>query len=203
MRSNMTNVKTANAVAGVDKKVYIAAALIAIMGFMWVRVFVNKKSGPDQASAQDILTVAADQTKSHTTTLEYVALPMIEGRNDTLAGDMFALKPWNSEVVEEPEQAPEPTVEVVVEDTRAKWESTIRKVAAGLQIEALLVGQNGQKSEVFIENKILAKGSILTVKNSGQKYDFIVADIGNNYVELRCDETTVTLKMAQQDDVSN
>ena len=199
----MTNVKTANAVAGVDKKVYIAAALIAIMGFMWVRVFVNKKSGPDQASAQDMLTVAADQTKSQTTTLEYVALPMIEGRNDTLAGDMFALKPWNIEVVAEPEQAPEPTVEVEVEDTRAKWESTIRKVAAGLQIEALLVGQNGQKSEVFIENKILAKGSILTVKNSGQKYDFIVADIGNNYVELRCDETTVTLKMARQDDVSN
>ena len=35
------------AVAGVHKKVYIAVALIAPMGFRWVRVFVNKKSGPD------------------------------------------------------------------------------------------------------------------------------------------------------------
>jgi hypothetical protein len=176
--------------AAARKKAIIAVCLIVVMAFMWVRIFTKKgdKTQPVKAAASTVRTVSAS-TKANPkmTTMKYKQLPMIEGRNDVLVRDIFSLQAW-----------------LDGKGTADDWNSKqkllaadIRRAGKALKLEAIIMGEGEQKSEIFISDKLVPAGSDFPTKYKGRVYRFMVESITANKVVLKCKDVVVTLKLAE------
>lgn len=167
--------------AAEKKKSIVALCLIALMGFMWVRVLLRK--APKSAEAA----VGQEEVKSSTSELKisFIELPEVAGRNDALTRDFFAADDWQSfmsggEVNVVPGNDDEEIVKRVVEKL--------------LKLEAITLGENPQ---AFINDKLLAVGDRLLVVEGVDTYECEVVGIEEKTVFIRCGEMEITLKLTQ------
>ena len=166
--------------AAEKKKSIVALCLIALMGFMWVRVLLRKT--PKSAEAA----VGQEEVKSSTSELKisFIELPEVAGRNDALTRDFFAANDWQSFMSGG-------EVNVVSRDGD---EEIIKRVAEKLKLEAITLGKNPQ---AFINDKLLAVGDKLLVAEGADTYECEVVGIEEKTVFIRCGEMEITLKLTQ------
>jgi len=167
--------------AAEKKKGVVALCLIALMGFMWVRVLLRKT--PESAEAA----MGQEEVKPNTSELKisFIELPEVAGRNDALTRDFFAVDDWQSFMSGG-------EVSVV---SRNGDEEIARRVAKKLKLEAIGLGKNPQ---AFINDKLLAVGDKLLVADGVDTYECEVVGIEEKTVFIRCGEAEITLKLTQE-----
>ena len=193
MRQNLKNSGNAanrlfSQLAAEKKKSVVALCLIALMGFMWVRVLVRKT--PESAEAA----VGQEEVKPNTSELKisFIELPEIAGRNDALTRDFFAADDWQDFIDGKGENSG--GIEEVSVVSRNGDEEIARRVAEKLKLEAIALGKNPQ---AFINDKLLAVGDKLLVVDGVDTYECEVVGIEEKTVFIRCGEAEITLKLTQ------
>jgi len=168
--------------AAEKKKSIVALCLIALMGFMWVRVLLRKT--PKSAEAA----VGQEEVKSSTSELKisFIELPKVAGRNDVLTKDFFAANDWQSFI--------DGKKEVNVVPGNGDEEIVKRVVEKLLKLEAIGLGKNPQ---AFINDRLLAVGDRLLVADGVDTYECEVVGIEEKTVFIRCGEMEITLKLTQ------
>jgi len=172
-----------NKLAADKKKAIIAAALVVLMIFMWVRLLGGK--GPQSARAAMVPQVTDENLESAAAKLKvmFVELPYIEGRHDVLARDFFRMDGQFSGA----DQA-----SIVSTDT---GKDGAREVAQGLRLDAISMGP---QPEAFINDRLVKVGEMVVVEGS-KSYQCQVKSIRANSVIVKYEETEIELKLKQPD----
>jgi hypothetical protein len=177
--------------AAEKKKTVMAVCLITVMVFMWVRVLGRK--GPQSARAAVVAQkVTEGQTKPELK-MSFMKLPKVEGRNDVLSRDFFAVGSWR-DFMRGGEGKPIDDGRGMMDDRREGSEERARWIAGKLKLEAIVLGENPR---AFINDKLLSAGDKLFVGDGINTYECEVAGIKENTVVVRCGETEVTLRLTQ------
>lgn len=171
------------------KKTILAACLVILMAFMWIKVLSGKK--PEAAGAATPTSQSTNSAKLDSeANVSYIDLPEVEGRNDSIKRDVFASNGWK-DFSNKDNMVITREVNVVPGDVT---ESVIRRIADSLKLEAFVMGENPR---AFINDKILSEGDTLSISDGSQKYECEVVSIENNSVVMRCGKAEVILKLKQ------
>jgi hypothetical protein len=186
MNGNKTNGgfnRLLNQLAADRKKFFIAAALIVLMVFMWVRLLGGE--GPQSAHAATTLPVTAGSVASAAVKVRSipVALPYIEGRHNVLARDFFRIDGQFSGAA---------GASIVSTDT---GKDGVREVAQGLRLDAI---STGPQPEAFINDRLVKVGDTIVVEGS-KRYPCQVMSISANSVIVKYEEIEIELKLKQPD----
>jgi len=183
MKQNVRNDgKGANRVfsrlAAEKKKGIVVLCLIAVMGFMWVRVLLRKTPESAEAAARQ------DEVEPNTSELKisFIELPKVAGRNDVLTKDFFAANDWRD------------FIDGKKDVSRDDDEEIVKRVTEKLKLEAIALGKNPQ---AFINDKLLSVGDKLLVADGVDTYECEVVGIEEKTVFIRCREAEITLKLTQ------
>lgn len=172
------------------KKTVVAVCLITVMVLMWVRVLGRK--GPQRADAAVMAQEVSDGQTKPELKISFIELPKVEGRNDVLTRDFFAVGNWRDFMKGGEENSG--GIEEISVVSRNGSEETVRQVAEKLKLEAIVLGENPR---AFINDKLLSAGDKLSIGNGINTYECEVVEIKENTVLIRCGETEVTLRLTQ------
>jgi len=183
----------------INKKTVMAAGLILLMLFMWVRLLFSGGSDVNDVKGNTIPVTPPVDSSQSVSKLERVELPVIAGRNDVITYDMFSKSRWAS--------SKKNTVIVgsqSVTDVGAKTqEMKIRQIAKSLELGAIIDGVKGASNEAFVDGELVSDGSKLKVRRSGRVYEFTVEAIMRDRVVLKWNEYTIAIKMSEANEVSS
>lgn len=169
------------------KKAVLAACLVAVMAFMWIRLL--RKDAPQSAQASP----AMQQTSaSSPPKISFVDLPKVPGRHDVIARDFFAPGDWWKSIKGIGGQNRTGTEEVKVVSAKGDRE-VINLLAARLNLEAIVK----DPLQAFINGKLLSVGDKLLIREGVRTLDCEVVQIEQNQVTIRCGQSQVTLKLSQ------
>jgi len=169
--------------AAEKKKTVMAACLVVVMVFMWLKILGGKT--PQSAGAAMIAQDMSKKQLSSKSKISFVELPKIKGRNDVLTRDFFTIGGKHLGGTGE--------VNVL---SGANIEEYIRRIAEKLKLQAIILGSN---SQVFINDKLLTIGDELLIRDdvTGNIYECEITGIEENTVFIRCGEAEIQLKLAQ------
>jgi hypothetical protein len=177
--------------AAEKKKTVIAVCLITVMVLMWVRVLTRK--GPQSANAAITTQEITEGRMGPELKVSFIELPKVEGRNDVLTRDFFAVVNWwdfmrggEGKLIDDGRET--------MDDKGDSSAETVRWIAGKLKLEAIVLGENPR---AFINDKLLSEGDKLFVRDGTSTYECEVTKIEENMVSIRCGETEVTLKLMQ------
>ncbi len=175
--------------AAEKKKTMLAVSLIALMAFMWVRVFVKKTPAAEGA----VVSGQTDQANSSNPTLKisFIELPEVVGRNDVITRNFFASNGWHNFNGHGKNVVRIEEVNVVPGDV---MEKVIKKVVQKLKLEAIWIGEN---PKAYINDKVLSVEDTLLVSDGVDKYECEIVAIEDNTVVIRCGKAEVKLKLTQ------
>ncbi|MHC4459879.1 MAG: hypothetical protein ACYS6W_02560 [Planctomycetota bacterium] len=167
------------------KKGILALCLIAVMGFMWVRVLLRKT--PRNAEATARREEAGPDTSDSNSQLKisFIDLPEVAGRNDVLTKDFFAANGWQDFIDGKNE------VSVVSRDDD---EERVKRVAEIIKLEAIRLGENPQ---AFINDKLLSVGDKLLVVDGADTHECEVVGIEEKTVFIKFGEAEITKELTQ------
>ena len=185
--SNGTN-RLVGRLAAEKKKTVTALCLIAVMTIMWAKV-LSRKSPATAAAAlrNEVVNVEGSNLVSN---ISFIELPIVEGRNDVLKRDFFAVGDWQDFIRNKEGKNLTEDVNVVSRRNR----EVMKRIAEKLKLEAIGLDGNPQ---VFINSKLLSVGDILLVNDGGNTYECEVVSIEENAVLIKCGEAEITLKLAK------
>jgi len=176
------------------KKAVLAACLVAVMAFMWIRLL--RKDAPQSAQANPTMqqTSASSQGQPATPSkISFVELPKVPGRHDVITRDFFAPGDWWKSIKGIEGQNRTGTEEARVVSAKGDRE-VINLLAARLNLEAIVKDKNLQ---AFINGKLLSVGDKLLIREGVRTLDCEVVQIEQNQVAIRCGQSQVTLKLSQ------
>jgi hypothetical protein len=189
--ANLGN-RLASYVAVERRKVMVAVCLIIVMGIMWVKLLTGKGE-PSAATAATIAALPQTETKAAALRITYKELPIVKGRNDTVAVDFFSPGDWRAflskDASEQLSSAAGNTKGLTDEDARSQ---AVREIAAGLRLQ---VTQTGPEPQAFISDKLVREGSEFTIVAGESTFDFKVLRITRQMVELRCENKTFEVRL--------
>lgn len=193
-KNNYKNTPVANRLHNANKKTVVAIVLISIMAILWGRVLLKGKGGPATASAQEPLPVEqVTMPTDKPAVFHAVELAQIKGRHDVLSGDMFSTDLWKETVVEE-----KPVEEPLPDDSlEKKHQADLEKISNSFKLEAIIRDAEGKPFQVFVNDKILTVGSVLTVKEGPEEYELVLKGINENEATFIWNETLITMKMTE------
>lgn len=169
--------------AAEKKKTIVALCLIAVMGFMWVRVFMRKE--PKSAEAAVVQRKVEPNTSGSNSELKisFVELPKVTGRNDVLTKDFFAANNWQ-DFIDGKGESPDGNKEVIVV-SGVDDEEIVKRVAKKLKLEAIGLGKN---PKAFINDKLLSVGDTLLIADGVDTYECEVVRIEEKMVLIRIEK---------------
>ena len=189
---NTTNSKMSvifDQLAAEKKKIMMAVCLVAIMGFMWMRVLLRQ--GPQDAGAGTQV-VSSDTGHIKEVEYSYVELPEIEGRTDVLKRDFFAVDSWR--------KLTKGAVSEGETEDAEDADGYIQKLKSSLRLEAILEGDD---PKVFINGELFTKGSTLSLDIVGKKFRCKITEIRDSEVVLSCFGEVIKLTLSDMIEVSN
>jgi len=183
--------------AAEKKKTVMALCLIAVMAFMWLRVFIGKT--PQSAEAAPLMVQGTNPNASASKSeskVSFIELPKIKGRNDALARDFFAADGWRDFMKGGEGKTGDREVNVSKDGDR----ELVKRIAEKLKLETIMSGGNPQ---AFINDKLLSVGDKLLVGDGANTYECEVVGIQENAVFIGCGEAKIELKLIQTSGISN
>jgi hypothetical protein len=201
MKQNLKNSGNKNnrifdRLAAGKKKTVITVCLITLMVFMWVRVLGRK--WPQSANAAVMAQEVTDGQTKPELKISFIELPKVEGRNDVLARDFFAVGSWRDFM--RGGEGKSGDIEEVSVVSRKGGEETARRIAGKLKLEAIVLGKNPL---AIINDMRLSVGDKLFVRDETSTYECEVAEIKEDAVSIRCGETEITLRLTQTPIIGN
>jgi hypothetical protein len=188
--SNTLGNRLASYVAAERKKVAIATCLIAIMGFMWVRLLTGKGE-PAAASAATVgAALVQGDGKTPEVSIVYVQPPFIEGRNDTLTVDCFSPGDWGAFLSKDDTERPE-YVGSQSPDRKVR-DQAIRRIAESLRVQIMEIGTEPQ---AFVSDTLVKEGGTLDIATGDGDVTFKVLHIATQMVVLECEDMTFEIKL--------
>lgn len=179
-------------------KIIIAAVLMTAMVFMWVKVLFGENTKDAKGvvlGSADARNQSAKPDEKPVVKISYVQLPVVPGRNDVLAKDIFTSQNWIAFDWGDGENAGNVEIVSPDENGRQMHENNIRQIAERVTVDAISADQSG-KIQAFIQDDVVSIGSKLTVEHNGYAYEFIVIEIQTDKVVLGWKNCTVTLQIA-------
>jgi hypothetical protein len=167
--------------AAQKKKSIIAAALVALMVFMWIRLLAGKGTQSAAASAEPAVSSSNTRSQNSGSKVVFVALPVVKGRHDVLARDFFRL---DAQAFGGGGQAS------IVSDDGGN--GSAQKLAQLLRLEAICMGPQRQ---AFINDKLVTAGETLEVIDGSKSYECEVVSIEENSVFVKCGTIELELKL--------
>ncbi len=165
------------------KKLIAAMVLMLIMAVLWIRLLAGK-SKPVAISAS--LVVEPSRISSpQSGGVEYIELPHISGRHNSIASDLFSAGNLNQ--FNKQEQYTTNTEQF--SQTSTKEESPVELAAAALKLDAIV---NDKEPQAYIENRLFEKGQSFRFTFRGQIYRFKVLNILADRVDLDCNGIIIT-----------
>lgn len=187
---------------GVDrKKMIIAAALILLMIFMWVRVILSSRVGNDASAANAETQAAIENTQQQTAEeikIDYIELPVVSGRNDKLSRNFFDADSFSAFPLDPDGNYVPGSGSRETSDSQGQ-NRNIDQILQTIKIDAIIVGDKSGTGEVFIAERLLSNGSTFDVEHKGRIYEFEVMEVFELKVVLKWEDVTVTIKMSQDD----
>jgi hypothetical protein len=178
------------------KRTAIATCLLAVMAFMWVRVFLNRKPSP--AAADTPTAQAQPRSAKAPKTVCYLKLPNTPGRNDYINRDFFAARDW--ECFRQSPGSPQRNPDAQTSVTALNHDQeVVARFGLKLQLGAVLRDGNPR---AFINDQLLRMGDRLTVRDGQDTCEFEVLRIYDDSVLVGCNGTELTLKLTQHLDVN-
>ena len=175
-------------------KLIIAAALVSIMAFMWLRLLLFNKS-PDTVAgaAATVNTQDKESTAKPSPQLTYVELPFVRGRHDVLGNDIFRPGNWQAfKTVDNGSGESD-------RDTDTLTAGDIRRIDSLVTLDAIIAEGGGQVREAFINGKLVSVGSKVAVEYDKRSVELTVTEIHRNKVMLRVGEFMLSVMMVQAD----
>lgn len=178
--------------ASEKKKSVVALSLIAVMAFMWIRVFAKK--GPVAADAA-FLSGSVDPSSQIETQVKvsFVELPRIPGRNDVISRDFFAADGWRTFGREVDGNNLGDTQEVDVISTDGS-EEVVARLTERLKLQAI---ESGDYPRAFVNDRLLLVGDRFPVSDGTNMYECEVLSIEENEVSVKCEDAEIVLKLAR------
>jgi hypothetical protein len=176
----------------------MAAVLISIMAFMWVKVLVSHRAENNEARAATAQTAAQKAAAGQQEKLVKITLhplPVVPGRNDVLSHDIFTADRWKA--FPSKNRAASGTFPKEINRNDAEY---IDKIAETIALEAVIAGTN---PEAFIGGKLVLVGNKLPIRYNEQIYEFTVTEIHETKVVLKWNDFTVDVKMSQLNESKN
>ena len=193
MRNNLRNTNSANRLmshlAAEKKKTAMAVCLIALMAFMWVRVFFRKLPAAEGAEVTEQINV--NNGPNSTLKISFIELPKVVGRNDVITRNFFVSNDWQDFKGNRKNIISIEELNVVPGNDSEK---AIRTIVEKIKLEAIVMGEN---AKTFINNKVLSVGDKLLISDGVDKYECEIVVIEENAVVIRCGEAEVKLKIKQ------
>lgn len=200
MKQNKTHNSDAALLHGLPvskSKLIIAAVLITIMAFMWLRLLLFNKS-PDTAAgaaAATINTQDKENTTKPSSELTYIELPFVPGRHDVLANDVFRPANWQAfKTVDDTQDSGSGGL-----DRDVLTAEDIRRIDSLITLDGIIAEGGGQTREAFINGKLVSVGSKVAVEYDKRSVELTVTEIYRNKVMLRVGEFTLNVMMVQID----
>jgi len=162
------------------ERLVIAGVLLIVMGGLWVRVLLKKSPAAAQAEASPTtVSVSAEPASAR---VRYRALPVVAGRHDRPAVDVFSSANW-PELGEPTEPEPvAPRVDGRREQARAALEA--------LTVEAMTA--DGDRTEAMLEiggrYHLVSPGSTFEVRYQGAVFSLRVVAIEANRLVVAWDD---------------
>ena len=193
MRNNLRNTNSANRLishlAAEKKKTAMALCLIALMAFMWVRVFFRKLPAAEGAEVTEQINV--NNGPNSTLKISFIELPKVVGRNDVITRNFFVSNDWQDFKGSRKNIISIEELNVVPGNDSEK---AIRTIVEKIKLEAIVMGEN---AKTFINNKVLSVGDKLLISDGVDKYECEIVVIEENAVVIRCGKADVKLKIKQ------
>ncbi len=183
--------------AAEKNKAIAAFCLIAIMGFMWVRVLTGRKNTAEaQIDFTQEQTTMAGQSKLYPN-LAFIEMPNVKGRHDILIRDFFSIDQWETFIANNPKgYSSGGNVSMTVGNVGEKHidKETVLQVAKLLKLTVIELGES---PHAFINDVLLSKGEKLQVKHEDTSYEFTIVSINGNEVLLTCQGVGIEIKLLQ------
>ena len=177
-------------------KLIIAAVLVTIMAFMWLRLLLFNKS-PDTAAGGAAVATINTQDKEKTTKpspeLTYIELPFVPGRHDVLRNDVF--RPGNWQAFKTGDDTQKSGSGGINRDKDTLTAEDMRRIDSLITLDAIIAEGGGQAWEAFINGKLVSVGSKVAVEYNKRSVELTVTEIYRNKVVLRVGEFTLSVKM--------
>ena len=178
-------------------KLIIAAVLITVMAFMWLRLLVFNKT-PDAAAGGTSSGPVGAQAGSNTTKpvpeLTYSELPFVPGRHDVLANDIFRSGAWLVGEVDDTQNTVGPDV-----TEYALTASDIRNIKASITLDVIIAERGTRAPEAFVNGKLVSVGSKVAVEYNKRSFELTVTEIHRTKVVLRVGEQEIDVMIVQTD----
>lgn len=158
------------------ERLVMAALLLVVMGGLWVRVFWKRSVSTAKAKegTTSQVTVASDAVPGER--LKYTPLPIVPGRHDRLAVDIFAPDNWQALA-----QPPDKPLSPSAPDARRRM---VQDLFGALGLEGIMV--NGEHPEAMVEYNgryhLVSAGSTFDVRHQGVVFTLRVVAITENQV---------------------
>lgn len=162
------------------KKLIAALVLLAVMGFLWIRLFTGKGK-PEAALAVVATNVSAASASASSVgdSVVFVDLPVVPERHNVLANDFFDAKLFKEFSTGDSGAAGE-------KNDPGSDSQNMSAAAAAVDAMELVAIVNDKKPQAFIEDKLLEEGQSFRFVFHDQNYEFKVVKIHNSKVELEC-----------------
>ncbi len=201
------NVKTASlGLSNLSPKTIAAIALVSLMLMLWGRVLLTGKNGPKAAKAQqaqeDPLAMLQSQTATKAAVVP-VELTIVSGRNDRLANNMFSAENWKAfEFHEKEEETVAPVVQVTPQEDpqekiRKAHQANLDKIRKTLTLQAVIHGADEKPLKAFINEKILAVGTVLTVQEGPETYELMLTELSEKEALFTWNEFSMVLRITE------
>ena len=181
-------------------KLIIAAVLITVMAFMWLRLLVFNKT-PDTAAGGTPPGPVGTQARNNTTKpapeLTYIELPFVPGRHDVLANNIF--RPANWQAFKTVDDTQDSGSGGLNRDKDTLTAEDIRRIDRLITLDGIIAEEGGQAWEAFINGKLVSVGSKVAVEYDKRSVELTVTEIHRNKVMLRVGEFTLNVMMLQRD----
>ncbi len=193
MKQNLKNISNGtnrlfNQLAAEKKKTIFALCLIALMVFMWIKLFAKK--APKAAEAA-LTAKQQDQKEQENSRIKisFIELPQIQGRNDVITEDFFDPNEWKGFIPEGKYLASKGQAGRSVRNSVSLRSRLIR---AGLKLEAIELGRNPR---AFINGRLLSMGDKFSLKDGQDSFECEVVRIEKNLVVISCGKVEVEIKL--------
>lgn len=179
----------------VEPKTIVAVVLVASMLVLWGRVLLRSRTGPAIAGAETLSSQTENNTAKKPVRIQAVSLPMLEGRNDRIAADIFNMDEQWKQFDWGQKQNSGQTARKDGDSRQASTDRVVSSLARAVVLEAIIRNIQGSPDKASINGVLVSVGSSVVIMVGDERYTLDVKTIESKQVVLTWQGHTIISKM--------